>query len=69
MSNGILNDQLKQSTLGLKGLTPDQREGAKGSSTLHNQSSITNKPEINNTSSNLDLGGLTPNKYLDNTPG
>jgi len=68
MSNGILNDQLKQSTLGLKGSTPNQREGAKGSSTLHNQSSINNKPEITKAPSSLDLDGLTPDKYLDNPP-
>lgn len=68
MSNGILNTQLANSTLGLRGQTPPQREGASRLSNLHNQSSINNSPVINQAPSNLDLDGLTPSKYLDNPP-
>ena len=69
MANSILNDQLEQSVLGLKGLTPNQRPGANRNSTLHNLSSINNNPEITRPASNYDLDGLTPDKYLDNPPG
>jgi|11_taG_2_1085331.scaffolds.fasta_scaffold00033_120 hypothetical protein len=68
MSNGIINNQLTNSTLGLKGLTPSQRAGAKKTSTLHNQSSINNQPAIEQSVSGLDLDGTTPDKYLDNPP-
>ena len=66
---GILNNQLPNSTLGLKGSTPGQRAGANPNSTLHNQSSINNNPEIAAKPSQLDLDGATPSKYLDNPPG
>ena len=68
MANGILNNQLPNSILGLQGQTPDQRAGAKKTSTLHNQSSINNQPAIEQSVSGLDLDGTTPDKYLDNPP-
>jgi hypothetical protein len=68
MSNGILNNQLPNSVLGLKGQTPPQRPGANRDSTLHNQSSINNQPAIEQSPSSLDLDGTTPDKYLDNPP-
>lgn len=64
----ILNNQLPNSTLGLGGQTPAQREGANPNSTLHNQSSINNNPAITQAPSILDLDGNTPAKYLDNPP-
>ncbi len=68
MANGILNNQLPNSILGLQGQTPSQRDGAKKTSTLHNQSSINNQPAIEQSVSGLDLDGVTPTKYLDNPP-
>jgi hypothetical protein len=68
MANGILDNQLPNSILGLQGQTPSQREGAKKTSTLHNQSSINNNPAIEQSPSGLDLDGATPSKYLDNPP-
>jgi len=68
MSNGILNNQLPNSILGLQGQTPNTLPGADPSSTLHNQSSINNQPAIPLAPSQLDLDGLTPPKYLDNPP-
>ena len=68
MANGILNNQLPNSILGLQGSTPATRPGAVNTSTLHNQSSINNQPGINRAPSALDLNGLTPEKYLDNPP-
>lgn len=68
MANGILNNQLPSSILGLQGQTPSQRAGAKKTSTLHNQSSINNNPNIEQSPSGLDLDGATPGKYLDNPP-
>ena len=69
MANGILADQLTNTDLGLKGQTPGTRAGALETSTLHNQSSINNKPEINRPASNLDLGGNTPAKYVNPETG
>ena len=46
MSNGILNNQLPNSSLGLQGQTPAIRPGALNTSTLHDQSSINNQPAI-----------------------
>jgi len=69
MANGILNNQLPNSILGLGGTTPPLRPGANPNSTLHNQSSINNQPAIEQSPSNLDLDGITPEKYSDNTPG
>jgi hypothetical protein len=68
MANGILTNQLPNSTLGLQGQTPPQRPGANPASTLHNQSSINNQPAIEQSPSSLDLNGVTPPKYLDNPP-
>lgn len=68
MSNGILNNQLPNSILGLQGQTPNALPGANGDSTLHYESSINNQPPINRPPSELDLDGLTPEKYLDNPP-
>jgi len=69
MSNGILNNQLPNSALGLQGQTPAVRPGALKTSTLHDQSSINNEPAIELSPSDLDLNGSTPPKYLDNPPG
>ena len=68
MANGILDNQLPNSILGLGGSTPAQRPGAKKTSTLHNQSSLNNQPAIEQSPSGLDLDGSTPDKYLDNPP-
>jgi len=68
MANGILTNQLPNSTLGRQGQTPAIVPGANPTSTLHNQSSINNQPGINLVPSNLDLNGTTPPKYLDNPP-
>ena len=68
MADGILTNQLPNSTLGLQGQTPSLNAGANPASTLHNQSSINNQPAINKPASNLDLNGATPPKYSDNPP-
>tara|TARA_R110002153_G_scaffold246237_1_gene401873 strand:- start:10004 stop:10213 length:210 start_codon:yes stop_codon:yes gene_type:complete len=68
MADGILTNQLPNSPLGLNGSTPSQLEGAKNTSTLHNQSSINNNPGIERSPSVLDLNGNIPGKYLDNPP-
>ena len=64
---GLL-DSLPKSDLGLKGSTPNNIPSSKNTSTLHFQSSINDKPDIEQSPSNLDLDGVTPNKYLDNPP-
>lgn len=64
---GILKTQL-DSKFGLKGQTPETRAGALKGSTLHYQSSINNKPAIEQSPSELDLDGKTPSKYTDNLP-
>jgi len=69
MSNGILDNQLPNSTLGLGGVTPPTRAGAKNTSTLHDQSSINNIPAIEQSPSDLDLNGQTPEQYVNNLPG
>lgn len=69
MSNGILSNQLVNSNLGLKGATPNNNPGSDPASTLHFQSSINNTPAIDMPVSELDLNGITPPKYSDNTPG
>ena len=67
MANGILNDQLSNSRLGLKGATPEKREGALDTSQLHAQ-------EVNPTimkagHSVHDLDGKVPSSnYRDNAP-
>lgn len=64
-----LINKLSDSVLGLKGSTPDKRDGAKNSSTLHFQSSITDKPDILAGQSELSLKGKKPtSNYLDNLP-
>jgi len=65
---GLL-DLLPSSNLGNQGQTPDIRQGALNTSTLHNQSSINNTPVIESQPSDLDLNGNTPSKYTDNLPG
>lgn len=64
---GLL-DSLPKSNLGLKGSTPANIPSSKKTSTLHFQSSINDKPDINQSPSELDLNGVTPNKYLNNPP-
>tara|TARA_B100000963_G_scaffold59168_1_gene47184 strand:+ start:188 stop:451 length:264 start_codon:yes stop_codon:yes gene_type:complete len=64
-----LKNKLKDSILGLKGVTPEKRDGAKTTSTLHFNSSITDNPDIIAGQSNLSLKGKKPaNNYLDNLP-
>jgi len=64
---GLL-DSLPKSDLGLKGSTPNNIPSSKNTSTLHFQSSINDKPDIEQSPSKLDLDGVTPNKYLSNPP-
>lgn len=64
---GLL-DLLPSSPLGLKGSTPDQREGAKNTSTLHFESSINDNPNILQEPSKYDLDGKRPEAYMDNPP-
>ena len=64
---GLL-DSLPKSDLGLKGSTPNNIPSSKNTSTLHFQSSINDKPDIEQSPSKLDLDGATPAKYLDNPP-
>lgn len=64
---GLL-DSLPKSNLGLKGGTPNKVPSANPASTLHNQSSINDKPDIEQSPSKLDLDGTTPKKYSDNLP-
>jgi hypothetical protein len=64
-----LKSKLKDSVYGLKGVTPEQRAGAKKTSTLHYNSSITDNPDILAQASSLSLKGKKPaNNYLDNLP-
>jgi hypothetical protein len=64
-----LLNKVKESVLSLKGQTPSKREGAKITSTLHANSSITDNPDILAQQSKLSLKGLKPsNNYLDNLP-
>tara|TARA_R100001509_G_scaffold164207_2_gene140982 strand:- start:439 stop:678 length:240 start_codon:yes stop_codon:yes gene_type:complete len=64
-----LLSKVKESVLGLKGVTPTKRDGAKGTSTLHFKSSITDNPDILAQQSNLSLKGLKPDSnYMDNLP-
>ena len=65
---GILKDQLPESELGLKGITPAQRPGANQASTLHYESSINDRPDITQRPSDLDLDGTRPAAYMDNPP-
>ena len=62
---GILKNQL-DSNLSLKGLTPETREGALGTSELHAQGVAPASLKANH--SLYDLDGKTPDKYLDNKP-
>lgn len=66
---GILKNQIG-SKHGLGGVTPDIRDGAQNTSTLHNQSSINNNPAIDPKPSSLDLDGIPPatGTYRDNAP-
>lgn len=63
----IIKTQLK-SKFGYEGKKPAKWPGSDKGSTLHNTSSINNKPAISRTPSSLDLDGKTPKKYLDNPP-
>ena len=63
-----LIDLLPDSDLGLKGLTPKDREGASPDSKMHYTSSINDKPDIAQAPSNLDLDGKRPAAYMDNPP-
>lgn len=63
----IIDTQLK-SRFGFKGIRPRNWAGSDPQSTLHNTSSINNKPAITKQPSNLDLDGKTPARYLDNPP-
>jgi len=63
----ILNNQLFNSELGLKGSTPETREHARTDSQLHVKG--TAEKRVEPLSSNLDLDGLTPtDQYLNNLP-
>ena len=61
----ILKNQLPNSTLGLKGATPNKRVGAVAPTGLHVD--LKTKAQLAG-HSNLDLDGQTPDKYLDNAP-
>tara|TARA_R100000479_G_C6273914_1_gene160495 strand:- start:278 stop:550 length:273 start_codon:yes stop_codon:yes gene_type:complete len=64
-----LKAKLKDSVYGLKGLTPETRDGAKNTSTLHYNSSITDNPDILAGQSELSLKGEKPSyNYMDNLP-
>lgn len=65
-----LLQNLPNMNLGLRGLTPNQFILEAAGSKLHNQYSINNRPKIlgKPQPSTLDLDGLTPSKYLDNSP-
>lgn len=63
----IIDTQL-QSRFGLKGARPKNWAGSDPGSTLHNTSSINNKPAITRKPSSLDLDGKTPEKYVDTFP-
>lgn len=64
-----LLSKVKESVLGLKGVSPSQRDGAKATSTLHYNSSITDNPDILAQQSKLSLKGKKPNNnYMDNLP-
>ena len=64
-----LKAKLKDSVHGLKGLTPETRDGAKNTSTLHYNSSITDNPDILAGQSELSLKGEKPSyNYMDNLP-
>jgi len=72
---GLL-DSLSISNLGLRGATPNKIPSANPTSTLHNQSSITDEPDIDQSPSNLDLNGTIPSTapsgqklpYVNNQP-
>jgi hypothetical protein len=66
MSNGILNNQLPGSKLGLKGSTPSTREGALSTSQVHAQGANPSKMKAEH--SVYDLDGKTQPKYSDNPP-
>lgn len=64
-----LKSKLKDSIHGLKGATPEKRAGAKNTSTLHFNSSITDNPDILAGQSQLSLKGVKPaSNYMDNLP-
>jgi hypothetical protein len=64
----ILRDQIK-SKFNFGGTQPNKWGGSDPKSTLHNTSSINNKPSIAPIiPSELDLDGKQPKKYMDNPP-
>lgn len=65
MDHGIFKTQLN-SRLGLKGVTPETREGALTTSQLHAQGAAPTSVKPDH--SIHDLDGATPDKYLDNPP-
>lgn len=73
---GLL-DLLPSSNLGLDGKTPAKIPSANPASTLHFQSSINDKPNIDQSPSALDINGTKPTispsgqqlPYLDHLPG
>lgn len=64
----ILDTQLTNSRLGLKGIRPSNMPGTLRSSTLHSTSSINGIPNSEKNPSELDLDGRRPAAYLDNPP-
>ena len=61
----IKEKQLENSILGLKGLTPNPREGAKQTSTIHVKGA---PPVVHPGHSKFDFDGLKPQQYLNNLP-
>ena len=66
---GLL-DKIKQTKLGYGGEKPTYRADNTKLSPLHNRYSIDGEPKLMGypTPSTLDLGGITPKRYLDNPP-
>ena len=65
MANGILDKQLPNSVLGLKGSTPAKRKGAVQTDDIHFEGGTSKVHQEGHTG--LQLGGL-PTKYYDNLP-
>lgn len=64
----ILDNQLRNTALGLRGIKPAIMPGADRASTLHNTSSINGVPSIEQKPSELDLNGKRPQEYIKNLP-
>lgn len=65
MAHGILDKQLPNSTLGLKGTTPAKRAGAVQTDDIHYEGGTSKVHQDGHTQ--LQLGGQ-PTKYYDNLP-